>query len=259
MFPKTTHDPPSPPQKGQSSEGSAAAAEPRLSFDGTKRIPNLNLATEKPEAPSAPSVFDAPVSPPEPTTTTTTTTQRQDTGHLCTNNYFMCSNGQFIMCDRICNGVSDCQDGSDELACPTESTTQYGVAESRASLFGGDPIINLNLAGETDVPPSPPSVFDAPVQSRANLGGGGTRIFDLNLQPDEPETTSTATNEIRRPSCTGKLFICDNGQHIMCYKTCNSVQDCSDGSDERFCQGWCSQRQESIVWMTYSLSPRTDN
>ena len=38
-------------------------------------------------------------------------------GRRCTSNEYTCSNGQCINRDRVCDGLSDCQDGGDERGC----------------------------------------------------------------------------------------------------------------------------------------------
>ncbi|XP_070132726.1 basement membrane-specific heparan sulfate proteoglycan core protein isoform X8 [Drosophila bipectinata] len=184
-------------------EGSAAAPEPRVSFEGGKRIPNLNLATDEPETPSTPSVFDAPVQ------------SRADLG-----------GGKRIFSLNL-------QPDDDAPAPPEPTTTaQYGIVgsrgggsffpdrtttpsvfdapvQSRADLGGGKRIFNLNLFDDDD---------------------------------DDTTTTTTTTTQSSspkkgHPSCFNNYFRCDNNQFIMCDKACNSVQDCLDGSDESNCEG----------------------
>ena len=44
----------------------------------------------------------------------------------CTSNQFRCSNGQCISASLRCNGVSNCMDGSDEIAC-SELMKYYNI------------------------------------------------------------------------------------------------------------------------------------
>lgn len=123
---------------------------------------------------------------------------------ISSSNLFQCTNGQRIDATNVCNGVTNCSDGSDEtpsqcikINCPSYSfRCTYGACVSRTAECNGRTYECADNSDELSQ--------RCPAKSTSQLSG----------------------------LCQQHQFQCDNGECILRYKLCDGHIDCTDGSDE---------------------------
>lgn len=123
---------------------------------------------------------------------------------LSTNNSFLCTNGQRIEAAKVCNGIINCSDGSDEtvaqcvtIQCPSYSfRCTYGACVSRVAECNGR---TYECADNSDEMSS-----KCPAKGASQLSG----------------------------TCQSHQFQCDDGECISVHELCDGHIDCTDGSDE---------------------------
>jgi len=133
---------------------------------------------------------------------------------------FICDDGSSTAVN-LCDGVSDCTDGSDEAYCDllyqcadgSQYVDQYYTCDGQSDCPDG--------SDETD----PTLMCPAPF-SCADGSGDVPAQSVCDLVPNCPDASDETT------TC-GEVFSCDNGQlYIPVDWTCDSFADCADGSDE---------------------------
>ncbi|KAH0951737.1 hypothetical protein HN011_001953 [Eciton burchellii] len=130
-----------------------------------------------------------------------------------------CRSGACVPLESRCDGVLQCNDGSDEDNCPT-------IGDGCSA---GEFACDVNRC-----------ILES---QRCNF------VEDCQDGSDE--------HDCNYPACASNEFICRNGQCIDNNKYCNGVQDCHDGSDEHNCP--CREDQfECVPGYCLSLSRRCD-
>ncbi|XP_070548208.1 uncharacterized protein [Ptychodera flava] len=118
----------------------------------------------------------------------------------CPDTHFHCSNGECILRIFVCDGRTDCSDGSDEETC--------NGAQCPDGSFTCDNGQCISMSVYCDFIPQ---CID--------------RSDEINCV---------------YPSCNDDEFACDNGQCISSRKRCDLIRDCVDGTDEETCVGQCN-------------------
>ncbi|KAI5637003.1 low-density lipoprotein receptor domain class A domain-containing protein [Phthorimaea operculella] len=99
-----------------------------------------------------------------------------------------------------CNGVPDCDDGSDEAGCPV--VTEAGPA-----------------------PDNDNSYDNAPERGDGNPFDVATPAYESTTYPDS------------RTTCRNDELRCDETRCLPLSARCDRVRDCDDGQDEQNCEG----------------------
>uniref|UniRef100_A0A8D8ES81 Basement membrane-specific heparan sulfate proteoglycan core protein n=1 Tax=Culex pipiens TaxID=7175 RepID=A0A8D8ES81_CULPI len=117
----------------------------------------------------------------------------------CSDDEFSCDQERCIPKSKQCDSHQDCDDGTDEIDCPTEAPPARDCLHDEFSCPDGSCI-----------------------PSEQKCDG----VLDCEHGEDEENCSD---------SCNSYEFTCDNGDCTDKHNECNGVRDCGDGSDERNC------------------------
>nr|XP_022904311.1 modular serine protease-like [Onthophagus taurus] len=152
-----------------------------------------------------------------------------------------CNDGRQIFYDKLCDGLVDCIDGSDETAekcskiqCPYYSfQCTYGPCINRNKICDGvkDCADNSDENGEFCVATS----SCGPMKFRCS----SNECIDVFLICDGRKDCKDGSDEIeetcRTTYCPSSFFKCKYGACVAKTADCNGVEECADGSDEIKC------------------------
>jgi hypothetical protein len=131
-----------------------------------------------------------------------------------------CANQKHVPASALCNGVDDCGDGTDELACGDASAGQFPCPG------GGITTMAQLCDGKKDCSDGFDEMVCLPCAD-------GSKMYSPYKQCDGKQDCADGTDEM------GCDFTCTSGEHIPTAKFCNGTPDCKDGSDETPCQFQC--------------------
>lgn len=171
----------------------------------------------------------------------------------CPSEAFKCHNqGGCLSRSKLCDGRSECPDGSDELGClRNKNKTSNTTAASSEQRLETSPnhLAEHQHAGPMGTSEKNNEQNDAGYkQTTATNDNNATQSSTLSMD----SVGATAANQIGAKGIGGRVgwcpegaFECANGDCLPGFVFCNSVLDCSDASDEPW--ELCERRERPIV------------
>ncbi|XP_035262743.1 low-density lipoprotein receptor [Anguilla anguilla] len=161
----------------------------------------------------------------------------------CTDDEFLCKNGQCVSLSFVCDDEADCLDGSDEDSCPasTCSSTSFRCNNSQCvpRLWACDGDIDCS-DGSDEWPQNcqgkaPPTRTRVCSPQEFHCGSG--ECIHASWQCDGGEDCNDHSDEANcsYPTCRPDEFQCSDGTCIHGSRQCDLMHDCRDLSDELGC------------------------